>query len=124
MERCLNQLIQESVPLEKSNNTTRDMAWRKELEGLKEGENTWFTAPWLLIECFMYYLLQKSVESIVVSVADFDLFYHLKLHSLKESLPIMESNLLVFDTQVGLEGLQQIISLSLWYTLFVISIVT
>eukprot|EP00842_Homolaphlyctis_polyrhiza_P000597 jgi/Hompol1/1538/HPOL_005619-RA len=61
--------------------------WNASLTDIDEAERTWFKAPWLLIECYMYRLLRQAVLSAQTPLwRDYDLFGSDKRASLAGSL--------------------------------------
>ena len=81
--------------LEVDTNDPIEMAWKCEIDGLLEREiGTWFTAPWLTVECLMYKHIQDFT---VVATATFqstqgqpyDVFEHLKMEAMEASMVVM-----------------------------------
>ncbi|KAI8928288.1 hypothetical protein BC831DRAFT_497492 [Entophlyctis helioformis] len=59
--------------------------WNSALLAVDESQRTWFRAPWLLIECYMYRLLRQTVQR-TTNWKDFDLFESEKQASLEGSV--------------------------------------
>ncbi|KAI8895352.1 hypothetical protein BC833DRAFT_529539 [Globomyces pollinis-pini] len=64
--------------------------WKPSLEEIEVSKRTWFDAPWLLIECYMYELLNQIVSTRCQEIPKkLDIFWDLKVQSFKETLPQM-----------------------------------
>ncbi|KAJ8695347.1 Hairy/enhancer-of-split with YRPW motif protein 2, variant 2 [Pleurotus ostreatus] len=73
----LEPLVDDTDPMIKTYN--------EELELLAaQGKNTWFTAPWLYAECYLYYLL-RSLFSKTQHWREFDPFFSQKMDMFKQS---------------------------------------
>lgn len=88
--------------------------WNQAINEIPIDSRTWFNAPWLLIECYMYRLLQDMVED---SIPTLDLFWGFKCTSLQESMDGLQ-NLIVNDPgiTIGCERLilKRLLKASLW----------
>ncbi|KAG6844510.1 hypothetical protein H0H87_006335 [Tephrocybe sp. NHM501043] len=59
--------------------------YNKELDRLASlGQNTWFTAPWLFAECYLYRLL-RSYCATTTHWKDYDPFFSQKMHTFSQS---------------------------------------
>nr|KAJ3421999.1 hypothetical protein HK105_001561 [Polyrhizophydium stewartii] len=90
--------------------------WNAALDELDAAERSWFKAPWLFIECFMYRLLRQSLLA-TTTWRDYDLFESEKQASLfgsAESILRMASAALGVRAAADRDAAAELIQFSLW----------